>query len=77
MVVDHTIAFPSKFPQNVKNIDVVSVKNLYKDHNTLECDVIIALVENFESYLKEGQLITTIIILENKCQGEFSRFCEV
>jgi hypothetical protein len=54
MVVDHTIAFPSKFPQNVKNIDVVSVKNLYKDHNTLECDVIVALVENLRA------LMTTI-----------------
>jgi hypothetical protein len=77
MVVDHTIAFPSNFPQNVKNIDVVSAKNIYKYHNKLECGVIVALVENFESYFKEGQLITTIIVLKNKCQGEFSRFCEV
>jgi hypothetical protein len=77
MAVDHTIAFPSNFPQNVKNIDVFSAKNLYKDHNTLEFDVIVALVENFESYLKEGQFITTIIVLENKCQGEFSRLYEV
>ncbi len=38
MVVDHTIAFPSNFPQNVKNIDV-SAKNIYKNHNTLECGV--------------------------------------
>jgi hypothetical protein len=53
MVVDHTIAFPSNFPQNVKNIDVVSAKNLYKDHNTLGlwCD---CHIENFESYLEEG-----------------------
>lgn len=77
MVVDHTIAFPSNFPQNVKNINVVTVKNPYKDHNTLECGVIVALAKNFESYLKEDQLITTIIVLENKCQGEFSRLCEV
>jgi hypothetical protein len=54
MVVDHTIAFPWNFPKNVQIIDVVSAKNLYKDHNTLECGVIVALVENFESYLKEG-----------------------
>jgi len=43
MVVDHTITFPSNFPQNVKIIDVISAKNLYKDHNTLECGVIVAL----------------------------------
>ncbi len=36
--------------------------------------MIVTSVENFESYLREGQLITTIIVLENKCQGEFQGY---